>query len=325
MPTYLIHGFRWHRQSIRIHVILNDLEDATPEWVLAPATSMSILNSLYTTYDFLPPSNPPAMAYAHIPIPPVPDDDPYDEPERPMTAISTKSSKLKKSRSMVSLRSRSKSIGRKSKRPADLAPPPLPNGYGVYGERKGSASNSSDNRPSTASRSTYGTKPEKKTSFNDWSAVKLLEQYDPNDMKAVSQPYAYVADFVLEVSLGVSITEEMAKYDARTKAEEAPLSPTSIVTNGDFHHHDRNGSMSMREIRRKSRRLGWFEKLRDGLQNGEEIGWHVVVCGDEERASPSIEDIRGRLGVDDDHRLRTPRSAGFKGFFRKRNSQEEEK
>jgi hypothetical protein len=29
------------------------------------------------------------------------------------------------------------------------------------------------------------------------------------------------------------------------------------------------------------------------------------------------------LEVDDDQQLRTPRSAGFKGFFRKRNVQEE--
>ena len=193
-------------QNIRIHVILNDLEDATPEWVLAPATSISILNSLYTIYDFLPPSNPPPMAYAHIPIPPVPDDDPPEV--RPTTP------KMKKSKSMVSLRSRS--IGRKSKRPAELAPPV--NGHGhAHGERKISTSGS-DHRPSTTSGSAHGqsAKTEKKPSFNDWSVVKLIEQYDPNDMTAVSQPYAYVADYMVEVSLGVAITEEMAKYARQT-------------------------------------------------------------------------------------------------------------
>ena len=320
MPTYLIHGFRWHRPNIRIHVILNDLEDATPEWLLAPATSMSILNSLYTNYDFLPPSNPPPMAYAHIPIPPVPDDDPPEE-ERPTTP------KIKKSKSMISLRSRSRS--RKIKRPAELAPPVNGNGYG-HGERKASTSGS-DHRPSTTSGSTHAqsTKPEKKPSFNDWSVVKLLEQYDPSDMKAVSQPYAYVADYMVEVSLGAAITEEMAKYEARIKGEESPMSPVTPGTpgmpgagvSGDLASPNRSPSMSMRDMRRKSRRLGWLEKLRDGLQKGEDIGWHVVVCGDEERASPSMESIRGR--TEDYDQLRTPRSAGFKGFFRKRNAQDE--
>jgi hypothetical protein len=318
MPTYLIHGFRWQRQNIRIHVILNDLEDATPEWVLAPATSISILNSLYTTYDFLPPSNPPPMAYAHIPIPPVPDDNPPEE--RPTTP------KMKKSKSMVSLRSRS--MGRKSKKPAELALPV--NGHGhAQGERKTSTSGS-DHRPSTTSGSTHGqsAKPEKKPSFNEWSVVKLLEQYDPNDMTTVSQPYAYVADYMVEISLGVAITEEMAKYEAKMRSEDWPMSPATPGTPGtpgvgDLASRNRSSSMSMRDMRRKSRRLGWFEKLRDGLQKGEDIGWHVVVCGDEERACPSVEGIRGRLEVDDDQQLRTPRSAGFKGFFRKRNVQEE--
>ena len=162
--------------------------------------------------------------------------------------------------------------------------------------------------------------------------MKLVEQYDPNDMKVVSQPYAYVADYMLEVSLGVSITEEMAKYETKMKGEDAPMSPATPLPGtpgtpvaGDLGGSNRSSNMSMRDLRRKSRRLGWFEKLRDGLQKGEDIGWHVVVCGDEERASPSMESIRGRLGVDDDQFLRTPRSSGsgFKGFFRKRNAEEE--
>ena len=169
------------------------------------------------------------------------------------------------------------------------------------------------------------TKPEKKPSFNEWSVVKLVEQYDPNDITAVSQPYAYVADYIVEVSLGVAITEEIAKYETKIKGEDGPMSPATPATLGtpgaELVDHSRSSSLSMRDMRRKSRRLGWFEKLRDGLQNGEDIGWHVVVCGDEERASPSMESIRGRLT--DDQQVRTPRSAGFKGFFRKRNVEEE--
>ena len=229
---------------------------------------------------------------------------------------------------MISLRSRSKS--RKS-RPAELSLPVNGHGHG-HRDRKGSTSGS-DHRPSTTSGSVHmqSTKPEKKPSFNEWSVVKLVEQYDPSDMKAVSQPYAYVADYMVEVSLGVAITEEMAKHEMKMRAEDGPISPAIPGTTGtpapsasvDLGSPNRSSSMSMRDMKRKSRRLGWFEKLRDGLQKGEDIGWHVVVCGDEERASPSMESIRGRLSVDDDQQLRTPRSAGFKSFFRKRNAQEQ--
>jgi exonuclease III len=73
--------------------------------------------------------------------------------------------------------------------------------------------------------------------------------------------------------------------------------------------------MSAREIRRKSRRLGWFEKLRDGLQKGADIGWFVVVCGDEERAAPSLDVERTSEEDTDEEEQRTPRSAGLRGFF----------
>ncbi|KAL6704147.1 hypothetical protein ACN47E_008707 [Coniothyrium glycines] len=39
MPTWLVHGFRWPRAQIRIHVILQNLDDAAPEWLMAPATT----------------------------------------------------------------------------------------------------------------------------------------------------------------------------------------------------------------------------------------------------------------------------------------------
>ncbi|KAM0373945.1 hypothetical protein ACHAPZ_003871 [Fusarium culmorum] len=59
MPTYLCHGFRWHRRDIRIFVILNDLEDAAPNWILAPASSYCILDQLHAQFDFLPELTPP--------------------------------------------------------------------------------------------------------------------------------------------------------------------------------------------------------------------------------------------------------------------------
>jgi len=159
---------------------------------------------------------------------------------------------------------------------------------------------------------------EKQPSFNDWSAVKLLEQYDPDDLEAVCQPYAYVGDYMMEISLGVSLTEEMAKYEAKIKAEEGPLSPTSPGIPGE--------GMSAREFRRKSRRIGWLEKLRDGLQKGADIGWFVVVVGDEERAIPDIYE-RGSVSTasgDEPYVRSPPRSAGLKGFFNRRKNIPEE-
>lgn len=39
MPTWIVHGFRWPRAQIRIHIILQNLDDAAPEWLMAPATA----------------------------------------------------------------------------------------------------------------------------------------------------------------------------------------------------------------------------------------------------------------------------------------------
>jgi hypothetical protein len=314
MPTFLVHGFRWQRPNIRVHIILHDLDDAAAEWVVAPATSVTLLNSFYSLYDFLPPSNPPPASYplaAPTEKVMVQDDD-----TGPRTLTK------KKKGSIASLGS----IGRKN-RPAKLEGAALGNGNGHHVGDKSESEASRTTTGTSVSRDSKG-KPGKKPTFNDWSVVKFVEQYDPNDMHAVSQPYAYVADYAVEVPLGVSISEEVAKYEAKQRAEEGPLTtPCSpgtpgmpgIGASGDL----MSLGLSAREIRRKSRRLGWFEKLRDGLQKGADIGWYVVVCGDEERASPSME--RGRTSEDtEEDQIRTPRSAGLRGFFnRKKNIPEE--
>ncbi|KAE9363987.1 hypothetical protein N431DRAFT_356124 [Stipitochalara longipes BDJ] len=293
MPTYLVHGFRWQRQNIRIHIILHDLEDAAPEWVVAPATSITLLNSFYSLYDFLPPSNPPPASY---PLP------------APTEKIITKErdgqpkTLTKKKGSIASLGS----LGRKS-RPTKLdAKGANGNGNGAH---VGDKSESDASRTKSTSRDSKGKKP----TFNDWSVVKFVEQYDPNDMSSTSQPYAYVGDYIAEVKLGASVNEEIARYEARQRAEELPPGlPTGVL--------------SARDIRRKSRRLGWFEKLRDGLQKGADIGWFVVVCGDEERVAPSM-DV-GRTSEDtEEEDVKTPKSAGLRGFFgtvgRKKNIPED--
>lgn len=229
MPTYLIHGFRWERSLIRIHTIINNLEEAAPEWIMAPATSNTFLNSFYTLYDFLPPSDPPVPFDA----PPTPLDAPLNSihipppppiPEASVGRRMARSLSKKHTKSMASLRS----ISRK-RRPTTSGGPPV--SMDNYDDPEhsmstaGSEKRKSD-RPSTAGHSSNlsstshphassngdfkprhsgaHNKPHSTTSkprsFNDWSVVKLLEQYDL-DEEVASQPYAYVGDYIREIRL----------------------------------------------------------------------------------------------------------------------------
>ncbi|KAL7949936.1 hypothetical protein V8C42DRAFT_309014 [Trichoderma barbatum] len=54
MPTYLCHGFRWTRRLIRIFVILEDIEDAAPDWITGRSSSAAILGHFRTKFDYLP-------------------------------------------------------------------------------------------------------------------------------------------------------------------------------------------------------------------------------------------------------------------------------
>jgi len=83
--------------------------------------------------------------------------------------------------------------------------------------------------------------------------LRFIEQYDPNDMSVVSQPHAYVTDIVHEIRLGLDIDEVRGKG----------------VSNEQW------GSMM---------------ELRDRLAPEEKVGWYVVVCGDELRSAPSLDE-----------------------------------
>lgn len=138
MPTYLIHGFRWPRPLIRIHIILQNLDDAAAEWLMAPSTSNTMIANFKTLY-------PDSMAA-------------------------------------------------------------LPN-------------------------------------------LRFLEQYDPADDSVKSQPFAYVADIVEEVRLGLDIDE------VRGKGVGAEAWSALV-------------------------------ELRDKIAPGEKVAWFIVVCGDTERWAP---------------------------------------
>ena len=50
MPAYVVHGFRWPRSAIRIHIVLNNIDDAAAEYIVSPRTSASLLQSLRDLY-----------------------------------------------------------------------------------------------------------------------------------------------------------------------------------------------------------------------------------------------------------------------------------
>lgn len=50
MPVYLLHGFRWPRPLIRIHIILQNLDDAAAEWLVAPGTTLALLKNFHELY-----------------------------------------------------------------------------------------------------------------------------------------------------------------------------------------------------------------------------------------------------------------------------------
>lgn len=194
MPTYLCHGFRWHRRDLRIFVIMNDLEDAAPDWVLGETTATQILDQFTKIFDFLPKISDQEAEAACDP--------------RRVAAPSTQH------------------------HDDNFAPPP--------------------------SRVPIAHDPVLQYT---WSPVKLLEEYDPDETVSPARPYAYVADHVVRVDLGVDVLAEMAAYEKASRGAGG--------------------------------QKAWFEKLRDTVQNGADIGWHVVVCGDTAREYPDDETETG--------------------------------
>ncbi|KAK7982108.1 hypothetical protein PG988_004346 [Apiospora saccharicola] len=231
MPTYLCHGFRWHRKSIRYFVVIQDLDDAAPEWIVARQSAFAFLFETNERDD-----------------------------ARVDRARDTWSNRIRDNASRSRSRSRTRTCGR---------------------------NNVAVTRAST---------PEPDVTFNDWSVVKLLEEYDPNNESQLNGPWAYVADHIVRVDTSASIAEEMMKYEERMKSEKVK------AMTGPSDETGRKPNSS------GNKKPGWFEMLRDNLQRTEEIKWYVVVCGDEER-SLSVKDIdesRGNAAERGGYSLRKP-------------------
>ena len=58
LPVYYIHGFRWQRKDIRIHVILHNTEDAAPDYTMSTSSNTAMIASLLKTHPTLASSAP---------------------------------------------------------------------------------------------------------------------------------------------------------------------------------------------------------------------------------------------------------------------------
>ncbi|KAI1431885.1 hypothetical protein GGR50DRAFT_36034 [Xylaria sp. CBS 124048] len=257
MPTYLCHGFRWHRKSIRYFIVRYDIGDAATEWVVAPRSEAALIDQFYSLYSFLPPAkptpSPAARRHRHAP-------------------------------SVDSYLSRaSSSEGHASEDPTR----PNRNSTTVRGsggprQSSKSLSQSRAGGPDGISRSprfpyfpmsSTSSPTSQKANRIEWPTIKLLEEFDPTDESVVSGPWAYVADYVVRVDTSVSIADEMHRYETRMKRD-----PDKAM-NGPSDEYGR------KIFGASTKKTGWLEKLRDQLQRGESIRWYVVVCGDEERST----------------------------------------
>ncbi|RYP37218.1 hypothetical protein DL767_003037 [Monosporascus sp. MG133] len=255
MPTYLCHGFRWHRDAIRFFVIVQDIDDAAPEWVVAPRSSAALLAEFYELFDFLPHRNgsQPADAYPARHAPSLSNQDPLGEPaESEDRRTHRKSVARKRSKSPRSPLKKTSQGGVSCTRTVTKAPSPP------------------DNEPSPS----------------DWSAVTLLEEFDPANLSMVSGPWAYVADHVVRIDTSTSVTEEMVRYESLERSRDRRA--TSGLSDETGRKVDTMASED----------AGWLEMLRDKLQRNEVIRWYVVVCGDEDRTdqSPGGDEGKGIKG-----------------------------
>ncbi|KAI0594372.1 hypothetical protein F4775DRAFT_432341 [Biscogniauxia sp. FL1348] len=266
MPTYLCHGFRWHRRSIRYFILIQDIEDAAPDWVVAPQCSAALIENLYELFDFLPTrtlpqprsKSPPSQGTTHRHTLS------KDSSSRSRTSSTDHrgseervdlNGKDKKAGNRNSSRKRSISSLRRPKTSArDDALPPLPP------------------LPPPPLISPPILEDDENGYFNTVSAVQLLEEFDPRDESRVSGPWAYVADYAVRIDTSVSVVEEMNRYETQMKADQ-----NKAMGGGSSDETGRRVSTT------GNKKAGWLEKLRDELQRGESIRWYVVVCGDEER------------------------------------------
>lgn len=272
MPAYLCHGFRWQRRSVRVFVIVQNLDDASPEWIIPARSSQCILESFYNLFDFLPYCVPPPRSgsdygsSSRVTLRTGADSD-DDNSRASRGGNGTRSRSRSGANASQKSRSQSRTRSRQQSNPpqpsAAPPPPPLLNAHGLPAG-------------------------EDELKAQDWSVVKLLEEYDPMRLDEVSRPYAYVADYAVRIDLSASVFDEIARYEERVRADRDPpiTGPCDEGAPGSGQQSKKKGGKKAQQGGGSGSGTGWFERLRDQLQRGEEIRWYVVVNGDEVRDWP---------------------------------------
>ncbi|KAI1815798.1 hypothetical protein GGS20DRAFT_305090 [Poronia punctata] len=278
MPTYLCHGFRWHRRGIRGYIARYDIDDGAPEWVIAPRSEAALVDHFYSSFDFLPPMHPPvsqnssSSTYKH-------NQSHSNDSSYVSRTSSAEYQDDPKHLNGNSARTRSESISQQSNTPQTRP---------RTSSRDDTPHATPTPAPQVLSPSSIVSKSSGRFDNRSASLIKLLEEFDPRDESVASGPWAYVADYVVRVNTSVSIADEMFRYEARMK--------------GDPHRAMRGSSdeYGRKVMGAGNKKAGWLEKLRDQLQRGESIRWYVVVCGDEERYNPTGYDETGELLEEDE-------------------------
>lgn len=316
MPTYLCHGFRWQRRSIIVYIVVQNVDNAAPEYIIREGSPYSLISSFYTLFDFLPDCVfPPTRSSSittrtysidrsSIATSVKDDSDTISyraiQPNRSRSrgragSVSALQQQQQQQPSQYYMESRDNDIpisrkessnSSRKRSKSDITRnniPPNSSSPMAYQNSKYQSPPSpppSNARPSFPQMVDYQSDP---ILCQEWSPVKLLEEYDPNDLEAASRPCAYVADYVKRIDASCSIVEEIQKYEQRVR-----YSPVPAVTgpSSDEMLNDKKRDTT------KIPRAGWFEKLRDQLQQNQEIRWYVVVHGEEDRSWSSERSIR---------------------------------
>ncbi|EPE10143.1 hypothetical protein F503_05238 [Ophiostoma piceae UAMH 11346] len=241
MPTYLCHGFRWHRPSIRTFVILQNLDEVSPDWIARPGTTRALIDVFYNLFPFLPTRDVEADAEAEVAAVLA------AQKEAAQKAIAAAAAAEERGRKQAeaAAASRSKSKSRKDKKVKEAKdtasePPAMPSispispganafAAAVAAMRANIESTPPGKCPTPVIPANFpmleqpGVPPDGVVrrgdgrdavlALQDKSCIKLLEEYDSDRLDEWTRPHAYVADYVTRVDLSVSIVDEMARYE----------------------------------------------------------------------------------------------------------------
>lgn len=319
MPTYLCHGFRWKRRSIRVYVVVQNLDDAAPEWVVKRGSPRSLIESFYNLFDFLPECTfpptrrsslaPRSYSQSHsLDRSSIADDD--DDAASHYTARSARGRSRSRSRTVVAqqsqpqLQSQSQSQSQYHQdRDQETPAPPASCRESSNSSRKRSKSEISRKPlpPTTHAPAGYQahqappSPPSSQPQFAGSSYASDGTTGDP----VMAQEWSPVK--VLEEHDPNNMDEVSRPYAYVADYVQRIDSSCSIVEEIARYEHMVRASREpavtgpssdetlngKRDTARLGGLAGWFEQLRDQLQRGEEIRWYVVVNGDEEREWPA--------------------------------------